>query len=123
MAVSMTNVISMTELVKICFMAAPPDVFHHEMTDGMNYRETEFQIRACQRNRDTNRKSIVVAWQTLSVSDTACRSLGSACRYSFDPMWDWKASRMGSPSVRDNAPGALSSGSRGWRLSGSPAVP
>lgn len=30
---------SMAELVRTCFMAAPLDVFHHEMAEGMNDRE------------------------------------------------------------------------------------
>jgi hypothetical protein len=35
----MTNAMSMTELVRTCFMAAPPEVFHYETANGMNYRE------------------------------------------------------------------------------------
>jgi hypothetical protein len=46
----MTNAMSMAELVRTCFMTAPPDVFHHEMVDGMNDREVRPQMHTCQRN-------------------------------------------------------------------------
>jgi hypothetical protein len=47
MVVKMTNAMSMTELVRTCFMAAPPDVSYHQMTGSMNDGEAGPHMRAC----------------------------------------------------------------------------